>query len=187
MKYQRIITAMTVGVTAWVLCSCGTGSVKDIPVTSATAVPTAAATAPAGEPVSAGELAGLSDSYDTYLKSFVTEVDGFVSGDFDQFLKEVRNTSTATETAAWKERFSQYADQTKHWYDEFKAAQMIVPENQTETYNQTAQAVYALGRTFEVYADLPESGEQFQKKQQEFLEACEAVKVLWTQATANVK
>lgn len=107
----------------------------------------------------ASKIAGYSGSYDKYLQSFVSSYDEYITKVFTPLMNSINSDASDAELSQWAQSFENAAEDAEHFYEEFSAAKIIVPESENDKYKKTLEAVYSAHSTFERYEDAVDAAE----------------------------
>lgn len=104
----------------------------------------------------------LTEKYDTYINSYLSEVGDAVHDDMGELAEEINEIAGPDDAAEWCRDYREFYEKLQHRENEINAAQMIAPESMAEKHKNLAYSVYALGKVCEYvepYVTEAENGE----------------------------
>lgn len=171
---KKAVMLIAIGLLSAALCGC---TQQEAAVDSAPSASPAAAQAGTDSGGSGRTL-----SFDNYIQSFASDVNLYLTGDFQTLIDGAMDA----DSAEWRASFAEGAEKAQHWVEEYGAAQIIVSEDVQQTYQTIGNIMGALQNLFTTYSALGEEGKGTEEQRAEFSEAAQAIQVIWAHEMENL-
>lgn len=91
----------------------------------------------------------LSEKYDVYIQSYLSEINEGVHEDMQELSDEIGNLQDAEDVREWCEDFRELYEKLQRWQREIEIAEMIAPESMAEQHKTLVYGMYTLCKVCE--------------------------------------